>query len=88
MLTINGEKVRVPGCRAELIAGLKRMGVSKVAGVALERVAKDQLVATYCRERARVVRRQQQERQRRERQLFQEIPAPPIELQLELFERR
>jgi predicted RecB family nuclease len=87
-MTINGEKVRVPGCRAELIAGLRRMGISKVAGLALERVTKDQLVAAYCRERAQVVRRQQQERQRRERQVYHEIPAPPVELQLELFERR
>jgi hypothetical protein len=86
MMTINGEKVRVPGCRAELIAGLKRMGISKVAGVALDRVTKDQLVACYCRERAQLVRRQQ-ERRRRERQFCQEIPAP-VELQLELFERR
>lgn len=86
-MTINGEKVRVPGCRAELIAGLKRMGISKVAGVALDKVAKDQLVACYCRERAQLVRRQQQERRRRERQFYQEVPAP-VELQLELFERR
>lgn len=60
-MTINGEKVWVPDCRRELIAGLKRMGIHKVAGVGLENVSRDELRTAYCRERSRIVRRQQQE---------------------------
>ena len=61
-MTINGEKVWVPGCRRELIAGLKRMGIYKVAGVGLDSLSKTDLLNAYCRERSRIVRRQQQER--------------------------
>jgi hypothetical protein len=60
-MTINGEKVRVPDCRRELIAGLKRMGIHKVAGVGLDKLSRDDLRTAYCRERSRIVRRQQQE---------------------------
>ena len=60
-MTINGEKVWVPDCRRELIAGLKRMGIYKVAGVGLDRLSRDELHTAYCRERSRIVRRQQQE---------------------------
>jgi hypothetical protein len=60
-MTINGEKVWVPDCRRELIAGLKRMGIHKVAGVGLEKLSRDELCNAYCRERSRIVRRQQQE---------------------------
>lgn len=60
-VTINGEKVWVPNCRRELIAGLKRMGIHKVAGMGLERLSRDELHTAYCRERSRIVRRQQQE---------------------------
>ena len=61
-MTINGERVWVPDCRRELIAGLQRMGIFKVAGVGLDRLPKADLHAAYCRERSRIVRRQQQER--------------------------
>ena len=60
-MTINGEKVWVPDCRRELIAGLKRMGIHKVAGVGLDKLSRDELRTAYCRERSRIVRRQQQE---------------------------
>ena len=60
-MTINGEKVWAPKCRRELIDGLKRMGIFKVAGVGLDRLSKDELRSAYCRERSRIVRRQQQE---------------------------
>ena len=60
-VTINGEKVWVPDCRRELIAGLKRMGIHKVAGVGLDKLSRDDLRTAYCRERSRIVRRQQQE---------------------------
>ncbi len=61
-MTINGEKVWVPDCRRELIAGLKRMGIHKVAGVGVHQLSRDELRTAYCRERSRIVRRQQQER--------------------------
>jgi hypothetical protein len=60
-MTINGEKVWVPECRRELIAGLKRMGIHKVAGVRVDQLSRDELRTAYCRERSRIVRRQQQE---------------------------
>ena len=60
-VTINGEKVWVPDCRRELIAGLKRMGIHKVAGMGLDKLSRDELRTAYCRERSRIVRRQQQE---------------------------
>ena len=85
MMTIDGEKVWVPGCRRELIAGLKRMGIHKVAGEALERLPKESLRTAYCRERARIVRRQHQEQRSTQRTLHQEIPAMPGVVQLELF---
>ncbi len=83
-MTVDGEKVWVPGCKPELIAGLKRMGIHKVAGVALERLTKQELTTAYCRERSRIVRRQHQERQQM-RTLSFELPRLDEERQLELF---
>lgn len=60
-MVINGERVYVPDQRRDLIAGLKRMGVTKIKGKALRSVSKEDLRRVYCRERARAVR----ERQRR-----------------------
>ena len=59
MMVINGEKVWVPDQRRDLIAGLKRMGVTKLHGRALRNASKEELRRVYCRERARVVRRRQ-----------------------------
>jgi len=83
-VTVDGEKVWVPGCKQELIAGLKRMGIHKVAGVALERLTKQELTTAYCRERSRIVRRQHRER-KQTRILSCELPRLDEERQLELF---
>lgn len=84
MMTVDGEKVWVPGCRRELVAGLKRMGIHKVAGVPLDRLSKKELASAYCRERSRIVRRQHQERKGM-RTLSLEFPSIDEERQLELF---
>ena len=83
-MNVHGEKVWVPGCRRELIAGLKRMGIYKVAGVPLEKLSKQELTTAYCRERSRIVRRQRQERSKL-RTLSFELPAIEEERQLKLF---
>ena len=84
-MTINGERVWVPDCRRELIAGLQRMGIYKVAGVGLDRVPKADLHAAYCRERSRIVRRQQQEQSQSAAPTLP-IPQPaPDDMQLTLF---
>lgn len=83
-MDVHGEKVWVPGCRRELIAGLKRMGICKVAGVPLEKLSKRELTTAYCRERSCIVRRQHQERSKL-RTLNFELPAIDEERQLELF---
>lgn len=83
-MNVHGEKVWVPGCRRELIAGLKRMGIYKVAGVPLEKLSKQELTTAYCRERSRIVRRQHQERSK-VRTLSFELPAIDEERQLKLF---
>lgn len=83
-MTVDGEKIWVPGRKQELIAGLKRMGIHKVAGVSLERLPKRELTAAYCRERSRIVYRQHQERTRM-RTLSFELPAINEDRQLELF---
>ena len=84
-MTINGERVWVPDCRRELIAGLQRMGIYKVAGVGLDRVPKADLHAAYCRERSRIVRRQQQEYSQSAAPSLH-IPQPvPDDVQLTLF---
>ncbi|MFO7631954.1 MAG: hypothetical protein R6W76_05395 [Caldilinea sp.] len=84
MMTVDGEKVWVPGCRRELIAGLQRMGIHKVAGVPLDKVSKQELTTAYCRERSRIVRRQHQYRSKLRTMSF-ELPAIDEERQLELF---
>lgn len=81
---VDGEKVWVPGCKQELIAGLKRMGIYKVAGVALERLSKQALTTAYCRERSRIVHRQHQARKQM-RTLSFEFPRLEEDQQLELF---
>ena len=63
MMTVNGERVWVPRDRQDLVAGLQRMGISKVAGCPLAKLSVKQLTAAYCSERARVVRRRQLEQQ-------------------------
>ena len=83
-MKVDGEKVWVPGCRRELIAGLKRMGIHKVAGVPLEKLTRQELTDAYCRERSRIVRRQHQERSKL-RTLSFELPTIDEERQLELF---
>ena len=62
MMTINGEKVWIPRRRQDLVAGLRRMGILRVAGTPLNQVPKDELLRLYCREKALMVRRQQWER--------------------------
>ncbi|HQY92825.1 hypothetical protein [Caldilinea sp.] len=84
MINVDGEKVWAPTCKQELIAGLKRMGIHKVAGLSLERLSKKELTTAYCRERSRIVRRQQQERNSL-RSLSCELPAIQAEAQLKLF---
>lgn len=85
-MTINGERVWAPDCRRELIAGLQRMGIFKVAGVGLERLHKAELRAAYCRERGRIVRRQQQQEQSQFSTPPQHTAQPmPEDVQLTLF---
>lgn len=84
MMTVDGEKVWVPSCKKELVAGLRRMGIHKVAGVPLDRVSKKELTSAYCRERSRIVRRQRQEREGM-RSLSFELPVIDEERQLTLF---
>ena len=62
MMTINGERVWIPGRRQDLVAGLRRMGILRVAGTPLNQVSKEELLKLYCREKALSVRRQQWER--------------------------
>lgn len=83
MMTVDGEKVWVPSCKKELVTGLKRMGIHKVAGVPLDRLSKKELTSAYCRERSRIVRRQHQEREAM-RTLNFELPGNE-EHQLKLF---
>lgn len=83
-VTVDGEKVWVPGSKQELIAGLKCMGIHKVAGVPLERLTKPALTTAYCRERSRIVHRQHQER-KQVRTLSCELPRFDEDRQLELF---
>jgi hypothetical protein len=84
MMTVEGEKVWVPGCKRELVAGLKRMGIYKVAGVPLDRMSKRELTTAYCRERSKIVRRQHRERGEM-RTLSFELPSVDEETQLKLF---
>ena len=83
-MIVDGEKVWVPDCKQELVAGLKRMGIYKVAGVALAHLTKQELTAAYCRERSRIVHRQHQARKQL-RTLSVEFPRLNEDRQLELF---
>ena len=58
-MNVNGEQVWVPRTRRELIAGLRRMGVTRIGAQTLGRVAKQELVREYCRKRAEEVRTRQ-----------------------------
>ena len=62
MMTVDGERVWVPSSKTDLVRGLKRMGIAKIAGVPLQQVPVDQLVKEYCRQRARIVQRDHNER--------------------------
>jgi hypothetical protein len=66
-MVINGERVWVPEQRRDLIAGLKRMGVTKVKGRALRSATVEDLRRVYCRERARAVRQRQRTKPKRKR---------------------
>lgn len=66
-MVVNGEKVWVPDQRRDLIAGLKRMGVTKVGGRPLHSASKEDLLRVYCRERAKVVRQRQRLQPKRKR---------------------
>ena len=66
-MVINGERVWVPGQRRDLIAGLKRMGITKVRGRALTSATMEDLRRVYCRERARAVRQRQRNQPMRKR---------------------
>lgn len=66
-MVINGEKVWVPDQRRDLIAGLKRMGVTKIKGRSLRSASKEDLRRVYCRERARSVRQRQRKQPQRKR---------------------
>ena len=59
MITVDGERIWVPNRKEDLIAALKRIGISMDAGVPLRELSTKQLVRVYCREMGRVVRRQQ-----------------------------
>ena len=64
-MIVNGERVWVPEQRRDLIAGLKRMGVTAVRGHALNSASKEDLTRVYCRERARAVRQRQRKQSKR-----------------------
>lgn len=64
-MTINGETVYIPSRKDELILGLERMGVYKIAGLPLARITVKELVHEYCRTRAADIRRKQQSAVRR-----------------------
>jgi hypothetical protein len=61
-MVINGERVWVPDQRRDLIAGLKRMGVTEVRGRTLRSARTEDLRRVYCRERAKAVRKRQRQR--------------------------
>lgn len=84
MMTVNGERVWVPHDRQDLVAGLQRMGIAKVAGCPLAKLSVKQLTAAYCRERARIVRRRQWEQHACSRS---DAPSAASALQLELLPR-
>ncbi len=66
-MVVNGEKVWVPDQRRDLIAGLKRMGVTTVRGRPLRSANVEDLRRVYCRERARAVRQRQRQQGLRKR---------------------
>lgn len=58
-MSVNGETVYVPAQKYELIQGLKRMGVFKVAGVPLANATRKELQCEYRRVRKACVQRAQ-----------------------------
>lgn len=58
-MNVNGEKVWVPKTRRDLIAGLQRMGITRVGKQPLARASKKELEREYCRQRAEEVRARQ-----------------------------
>jgi len=68
MMTVNNERVWVPRDRANLIAGLRRMGILKIAGIPLSKASIKELTMEYCRVRSLITRRRQKVR----------VPATPI----------
>jgi len=68
-MNINGEYVWIPHRKCDLIAGLKRMGITRVNGVPVRQMPKRQLTRAYCRERAGLARRRQREVRPRIQQL-------------------
>ena len=83
MITVNGERVWVPSTKRDLIAGLRRMGINKVAGVCLARLTVEELTVAYCRERARIVRHCQSEARRgQQRASAKRYEAEVVQLKL------
>ncbi|MBK8049322.1 MAG: hypothetical protein IPK16_20725 [Anaerolineales bacterium] len=85
MISVDGERVWVPSNKRELIDGLKRMGIQKVAGVPLQQLSHEQLVKAYCRERAQIVRRQHHERRGHAEQESKQRTYDAATCQLKLF---
>ncbi len=69
-MTIDGETVYVPRHKRELINGLQKMGIFKIAGRPLERMAVTELQRKYCSERAAKIRREHRCGQNRQMSLF------------------
>lgn len=74
-MVVNGERVWVPDQRRDLIAGLKRMGISQVRGRPLRSASIEDLRRVYCRERAKVVRARQQSQHKRNHVYHQSFTA-------------
>lgn len=74
-MVINGERVWVPDQRRDLIAGLRRMGVTKVRGRPLRSASVEDLRRVYCRERAKAVRARQESQRKRSRVYHQSFAA-------------
>ena len=84
-MSVDGERVWVPSNNKELIDGLKRMGIQKVAGVPLNQLSHEQLVKAYCRERAQIVRRQHHESRNRAQKESKQRTYDAATCQLKLF---
>jgi hypothetical protein len=85
MMTVEGERVWVPSNKTDLVRGLNKMGISKIAGVPLQKVPVDQLVKEYCRQRARIVQREHSKRRNDARTSHGEREFESTICQLKLF---